>query len=81
LISAPRQRTESVVTTDLSVKARDKSVWRTVFCWLEHKPNFMLRDNSAKFEPIYLELFKDDTGNAARKSSNSAKSLSLVAST
>jgi hypothetical protein len=32
------QRTKSVVTTDLSFKATDKSVERTVFGRLEHKP-------------------------------------------
>jgi hypothetical protein len=37
-----RQRTKSVETTDFSVKSTDKTFWRTVFGWLEHKPNFLV---------------------------------------
>jgi hypothetical protein len=37
-----RQRTQSVVTTEFSVRAIDKSVRRTTFGRLDHKPNFPL---------------------------------------
>jgi hypothetical protein len=37
-----RQRTKSVVTTDFSIRATDKSVRRTTFGRLDQKPNFPL---------------------------------------
>jgi hypothetical protein len=42
-----RQHTKSVVTTDLSVKATNKYVQRTVFGWLEHKPHGTQRNISS----------------------------------
>jgi hypothetical protein len=44
-----RQRTKSVLTTDLSVKATNKSVERTVFSQLEHKLNFLLAQQTLFF--------------------------------
>jgi hypothetical protein len=37
-----RQRTKSVVTTDFSVRITEKSIRKTIFGRLDHKPNFPL---------------------------------------
>jgi hypothetical protein len=53
-----RQRTKSVVTTDLSVRATDKSVRRTTFGRFDHKPNFPFGQQIIIFGviPAYLTV-------------------------